>query len=169
MQVGRIETLESPVRLGLDDELVNVLNELDGLGDQLADAGSEAPAASNVAPGTRILIADDSSFTRYGLRKLLVEHGYEVFEAEGGTRAIQLYKEKRPDAVLLDITMPDLDGLTALRQIRRMDPQARVVMVTGMGQQTIVMQAIQHGASDFVVKPFESARVLAAVQKLVAS
>ncbi|HEY3110082.1 MAG TPA: response regulator, partial [Chloroflexota bacterium] len=72
-------------------------------------------------------------------------------------------------AVLLDITMPDLDGLSTLREIRRLDPRARVAMVTGMGQQSIVLQAIQAGAADFVVKPFEGTRVLAAIQKLVAS
>jgi two-component system chemotaxis response regulator CheY len=170
MQMDRSETLPAGAGTALDDDaLVNVLTELEGLGEELVGSGQAAPAGPSGPTRARILIADDSSFIRYGLRKLLTENGFHVLEAEGGTRAIQLYKDERPDAVLLDITMPDLDGLSALRQIRRLDPQARVAMVTGMGQQSIVLQAIQAGASDFVVKPFEAGRVLAAIQKLVAS
>jgi two-component system, chemotaxis family, chemotaxis protein CheY len=170
MQMDRSETLQAPGGAVLDDDaLVNVLSELEGLGDGLVSAGQAAPAAPSGPTRARILIADDSSFIRYGLRKLLSESGFHVLEADGGTKAIQLYKDERPDAVLLDITMPDLDGLSALREIRRLDPRARVAMVTGMGQQSIVLQAIQAGASDFVVKPFEAGRVLAAIQKLVAS
>jgi two-component system, chemotaxis family, chemotaxis protein CheY len=170
MQMDRSETLQAPGGTVLDDDaLVNVLSELEGLEDGLVSAGKAAPAAPSGPTRARILIADDSSFIRYGLRKLLSESGFHVLEADGGTKAIQLYKDERPDAVLLDITMPDLDGLSALREIRRLDPRARVAMVTGMGQQSIVLQAIQAGASDFVVKPFEAGRVLAAIQKLVAS
>jgi two-component system chemotaxis response regulator CheY len=170
MQMNRSEAVPAPAGTVLDDDaLVNVLTELEGLGDGLVSGGQVAPAVPSGQTRARILIADDSSFIRYGLRKLLTESGFHVLEADGGTRAIQLYKDERPDAVLLDITMPDLDGLSALRQIRRLDPQARVAMVTGMGQQSIVLQAIQAGASDFVVKPFEAGRVLAAIQKLVAS
>jgi two-component system chemotaxis response regulator CheY len=170
MQMDRSETLQAPAGTVLDDDaLVNVLCELEGLGEELVSAGQAAPAAPSGPTRARILIADDSSFIRYGLRKLLTESGFHVLEADGGTKAIQLYKDERPDAVLLDITMPDLDGLSALREIRRLDPRARVAMVTGMGQQSIVLQAIQAGASDFVVKPFEAGRVLAAIQKLVAS
>ena len=170
MQMNRSGAAPAPAGTALDDDaLVNVLTELEVLDDELVNVGQAAPAAPSGPTRARILIADDSSFIRYGLRKLLVENGFHVLEADGGNRAIQLYKDERPDAVLLDITMPDLDGLSALRQIRRLDPRARVAMVTGMGQQSIVMQAIQAGASDFVVKPFEAGRVLAAIQKLVAS
>jgi two-component system chemotaxis response regulator CheY len=170
MQMDRSETMQAPAGTVLDDDaLVNVLTELEVLGEELVSAGQAAPTAPGDSSRPRILIADDSSFIRYGLRKLLTENGFHVLEADGGTRAIQLYKDEKPDAVLLDITMPDLDGLSALRQIRRLDPRARVAMVTGMGQQSIVLQAIQAGASDFVVKPFEAGRVLAAIQKLVAS
>ena len=170
MQMERTEAMQAAAGIALDDDaLVNVLTELDVLGEELVTVGQTRPAAASGPSRARVLIADDSSFIRYGLKKLLAEEGFEVFEADGGTRAIQLYKLEKPDCVLLDITMPDLDGLSALREIRRIDPRARVAMVTGMGQQSIVMQAIQAGASDFVVKPFEPARVLAAIQKLVAS
>src|SRR4051794_35263225 len=170
MQMERTDSMPASAGIALDDDaLVNVLTELDGLGAELVSAGEAAPTPGRGPARARVLIADDSSFIRYGLKKLLAEEGFEVIEADGGTRAIQLYKLQRPDCVLLDITMPDLDGLSALREIRRIDPRARVAMVTGMGQQSIVMQAIQAGASDFIVKPFEPARVLAAIQKLVAS
>jgi two-component system chemotaxis response regulator CheY len=169
MQIDRSDAAAQAAIALDDDALVNVLTELDVLGEELAEVGDPPAAAPSGPTRARVLIADDSSFIRYGLRKLLAENGFEVLEADGGTRAIQLFKEGRPDAVLLDITMPDLDGLSALRQIRRIDPQARVAMVTGMGQQSIVLQAIQQGAADFVVKPFEPARVLAAIQKLIAS
>ena len=168
MQMDRSEGVSAAAALD-DDALMNVLTELEGLGDEVGTVGEATPVAPSGPTRARILIADDSSFIRYGLRKLLAENGFQVLEADGGTRAIQIYKDERPDAVLLDITMPDLDGLSALRQIRRLDPRARVAMVTGMGQQSIVLQAIQAGASDFVVKPFEGPRVLAAIQKRVAS
>jgi two-component system, chemotaxis family, chemotaxis protein CheY len=88
-------------------------------------------------------------------------------EAENGLDAIAKYKESKPDAVLLDITMPEMDGLTALKEIRKVDPEAKVAMVTAMGQQSMIMDAIKSGAKDFVVKPFQPDRVLAAVKKLI--
>jgi two-component system chemotaxis response regulator CheY len=118
----------------------------------------------------RVLVADDHTVVRTGIRHILEgEPGFEVVgEAASGAETLELAAALHPDVVLLDITMPDLDGLSTLRQIRRLDPRARVAMVTGMGQQSIVLQAIQAGAADFVVKPFEAARVMAAIQKLVA-
>src|SRR5579859_5385983 len=100
--------------------------------------------------------------------KLLTDNGYDVVEAENGLDAIAKYKESRPDAVLLDITMPEMDGLTALKEIRKLDPEAVVVMVTGMQQQAIIMDALKSGAKDFVLKPFQADRVLAAVERLLA-
>ena len=115
----------------------------------------------------KILVVDDAAFMRMRCSKLLTENGYEVVEAENGLDAIAKYKENQPDAVLLDITMPEMDGLTALKEIRKIDPEAKVAMVTAMGQQSMIMDAIKSGAKDFVVKPFQPDRVLAAVKKLV--
>lgn len=99
---------------------------------------------------------------------MLTEHGYEIIEAENGERAIAQYEANAPDAVLLDITMPEKDGLEVLREIRTKDPNARVVMLTALGQQSIVLEAIKAGARDFIVKPFEQERVLSALQKALA-
>jgi two-component system, chemotaxis family, chemotaxis protein CheY len=112
-------------------------------------------------------VVDDAAFMRMRCSKLLTENGYEVVEAENGLDAIAKYKESKPDAVLLDITMPEMDGLTALKEIRKVDPEAKVAMVTAMGQQSMIMDAIKSGAKDFVVKPFQPDRVLAAVKKLI--
>ena len=117
----------------------------------------------------RIMIVDDAAFMRMKASKLLVENGHEVVEATNGAEAIDSYKKQRPDAVLLDITMPDMDGLAALKALREVDPDARVAMVTAMGQQQIVMEAIKAGARDFVIKPFDATRIMAAVNKLLAA
>lgn len=115
----------------------------------------------------KILVVDDAQFMRMRASKLLTQNGYEVIEAANGVEAVQRYKEERPDAVMMDITMPDMDGLEALKELRKIDPGARIAMVTAMGQQSIVMEAIKAGARDFVVKPFDPNRVLAAVQKMI--
>jgi len=116
----------------------------------------------------KILVVDDAAFMRMRCSKLLTENGHEVVEAGTGREAVEQYKKTSPDAVLLDITMPDMDGLSALKEIRAHDSDARVAMVTAMGQQSIVMEALQAGAKDFVVKPFDASRVLAAIEKLIA-
>lgn len=115
----------------------------------------------------KIMVVDDAAFMRMKCVKLLTENGYEVIEAETGAQAVEKYQSSKPDCVLLDITMPDMDGLTALKELRKIDPGARVAMVTAMGQQSIVMEALKSGASDFVVKPFDAERVLNAVGKLL--
>lgn len=115
----------------------------------------------------RILIADDAAFMRMRSATLLKELGHEVIEAENGQEAVDLFQAESPDAVLLDITMPVMDGLDALREIRRLDGDARVAMVTAMGQQQVIMEAIKAGAKDFVVKPFDSDRIQSALWKLV--
>lgn len=117
----------------------------------------------------RVLVVDDAAFMRLRTAKVLLEAGHTVLEAENGRRAVELYVQEQPDVVLMDITMPEMDGLAALGEIKRRDPQARVAMLTAMGQQTIVLEAIKAGARDFVVKPFEPERVLKAVEKLLAS
>jgi len=99
--------------------------------------------------------------------KLLKDNGFDVIEAGNGVEAVQKYTEARPDAVLLDVTMPEMDGLEALRQIKRVDPNARVAMVTAMGQQAVVMEALKAGARDFVLKPFQPDRILGAVRKIL--
>ncbi len=114
-----------------------------------------------------LLVVDDAAFMRMRCAKLLTENGYRVIEAENGLQAVQQYQAHRPDAVLMDITMPEMDGLTALKEIRKLDPGARVAMVTAMGQQAIVMEALKSGARDFVLKPFQVDRVLSTVKKLV--
>jgi two-component system, chemotaxis family, chemotaxis protein CheY len=118
---------------------------------------------------TKILIVDDAAFMRMRAAKLLTEAGYTVVEAENGRIAVDMYARERPDCVLMDITMPEMDGLDALVEIRKIDPTARVAMLTAMGQQTIVMDAIKRGARDFVVKPFAPDRVLGAVSRLLAA
>ncbi len=117
----------------------------------------------------KILVVDDAAFMRLRAVKLLAEAGHTVIEAENGRLAVESYSRERPDAVLMDITMPEMDGLEALAEIRRVDPAARVAMLTAMGQQSIVMDAIKRGARDFVVKPFAPDRVLGAVQKLLSA
>ncbi|HEY7065179.1 MAG TPA: response regulator [Chloroflexota bacterium] len=116
---------------------------------------------------TTILIADDAAFMRLRCGRMLMDQGYTVLEAENGRDAVEKYQAHHPDAVLMDVTMPELDGLGALKQIRALDPAAKVAMVTAIGQQQVVMEAVQAGAKDFVVKPFKPERVLAAVQKML--
>ena len=115
----------------------------------------------------KILVVDDAAFMRQKCSQLLVQSGHEVVEAGNGTEAVAKYKETNPDGVLLDITMPDMDGLQALKELKNVDPNARVAMVTAMGQQSMVMEALKSGALDFVVKPFDADRVKAALQKLL--
>jgi two-component system chemotaxis response regulator CheY len=115
----------------------------------------------------KVLLVDDAAFMRMRCAKLLQEEGHEVVEAANGREAIEMYQLAHPDAVLMDITMPEMDGLEALRAIKALDTNAKVAMLTAMGQQAIVIEAVKSGARDFVVKPFERERVLAAVQKLV--
>lgn len=118
----------------------------------------------------RILITDDALFMRVTLKNILSSNGYEVVgEAENGAQAVKLYGELKPDLVTMDITMPEMDGLEALKQIKALDGNAKVVMCTAMGQKNMVVEAIQSGAKDFIVKPFQPDRVLEAVGKLLAA
>ena len=114
----------------------------------------------------RILIVDDASFMRMMIKDILVKNGYEVVgEAADGAQAVTMYKELKPDLVTMDITMPEMDGITALKNIRAENPNAVVIMCSAMGQQAMVIDAIQAGAKDFIVKPFQAARVLEAISK----
>ncbi|HEX2979679.1 MAG TPA: response regulator [Anaerolineaceae bacterium] len=116
---------------------------------------------------TKILIVDDAEFLRVRISKMLNGDGFEVIEAENGARAVDTYKVEHPDVVLMDITMPEMDGLTALKEIRGIDPKAKVIMLTALGQESVVLEAIKSGARDFVVKPFERDRVITAIRKLL--
>ena len=117
----------------------------------------------------RILVADDAAFMRMMIKNILSGAGYEIAgEAENGVVAVSKYKELRPDLTTMDITMPEMDGLAALKEIRSIDPSAKVVMCSAMGQQAMVIESIQAGARDFIVKPFQADRVLEAIQKALA-
>jgi len=114
----------------------------------------------------KFLIVDDAEFLRVRIIKMLTGQGFEVYEAENGAKAVEKYKEVRPDVVLMDITMPEMDGLAALKEIRAFDSQAKVVMLTALGQESVVLEAVKSGARDFIVKPFEHDRVMSAIHKL---
>jgi len=115
-----------------------------------------------------ILLVDDAAFMRMMLKDILTKNGYTVVgEAENGLKAVEKFKELKPDLALMDITMPEMDGLQALKKIKAEWPDAKVVMCSAMGQQAMVIDAIQSGARDFIVKPFQPDRVLEAVRKVV--
>ena len=115
-----------------------------------------------------ILICDDAAFMRMMIKDILTKNGYNVAgEAENGMKAVEKYKEVSPDLVLMDITMPEMDGIQALKEIRKADAGAKVIMCSAMGQQAMVIESIQAGAKDFIVKPFQAERVLEAVKKVV--
>ena len=113
-----------------------------------------------------ILIVDDAAFMRMMIKDILTKNGFDVLgEAENGARAIEKYKELNPDLVIMDITMPEVDGIEAVKSIKQLDNNAKVIMCSAMGQQGMVIEAIQAGAKDFIVKPFQADRVLEAVKK----
>ncbi len=115
----------------------------------------------------RVLIVDDASFMRLMLKNILVQGGFEVVgEADNGQKAIERYKELKPDIVTLDITMPELDGLSAAKEIIKYDPDAKIIMCSAMGQQGMVVDAIKAGAKDFIIKPFQGERVIEALKKI---
>lgn len=115
-----------------------------------------------------ILICDDAAFMRMMIKDILTKNGYNVAgEAENGAKAVEKYNEVKPDLVLMDITMPEMDGIQALKKIIAGDPKALVIMCSAMGQQAMVIESIQSGAKDFIVKPFQADRVLEAVKKVV--
>jgi two-component system chemotaxis response regulator CheY len=120
------------------------------------------------AMAKKILITDDALFMRVTLKNILTSNGYEVAgEAANGQEAVDKYAALQPDLVLMDITMPIMDGITACRTIKAGNPDAKVVMCTAMGQKNMVIEAIQAGAKDFIVKPFQPDRVLESISKLI--
>jgi len=116
----------------------------------------------------RFLIVDDAAFMRMMIKDILSKNGFEVVgEAADGVQAIEKYHELKPDLVTMDITMPEMDGIAALKSIKEKDPSAIVIMCSAMGQQAMVIDAIQAGAKDFIVKPFQADRVIEAIQKAI--
>ncbi|MBU9714542.1 response regulator [Evansella tamaricis] len=114
----------------------------------------------------KVLIVDDAAFMRMMIKDILTKNGFEVIaEAGDGAQAVDMYKEHSPELVTMDITMPEMDGITSLKEIRKHDPNAKVIMCSAMGQQAMVIDAIQAGAKDFIVKPFQAERVLEAINK----
>ena len=114
------------------------------------------------------MFTDDAAFMRMMIKDILTKNGYNIAgEAENGAKAVEKYAELKPDLVLMDITMPEMDGIEALKKIKASDPGASVIMCSAMGQQAMVIESIQSGAKDFIVKPFQADRVIEAVQKVV--
>lgn len=114
----------------------------------------------------RVLIVDDAIFMRMKLKDILEKNGYNVIaEAQNGMEAVEKYKSENPDLVTMDITMPEMDGISALKIIKGIDSKAKVIMCSAMGQQSMVMDAIQAGAIDFIVKPFDNDRVVQSLNK----
>jgi len=119
---------------------------------------------------TKVLIVDDSEFMRVRLRKILEDNSFEVVgEAENGVIGIKKYLEYQPDIVTMDITMPEMSGIDALKAIRKLNPQAKVVMISALGQEFHVKEAVVYGAKTFIVKPFKEERVIEALNKIAAT
>ncbi|HWI54841.1 MAG TPA: response regulator [Desulfobacteria bacterium] len=115
----------------------------------------------------KVLLVDDAAFMRMRCAKLLTENGYSVDEAENGQEAVEKYQAIKPDLVLMDITMPIMDGLTAVAEIKKVDPDAKIVMCSALGQQNTVMSAIKAGAKDFIVKPYQPEKILSTIKRFV--
>ena len=115
-----------------------------------------------------VLVCDDAIFMRTRISDILAQAGFEIVgEAETGSQAVEKYRQLKPDLVTMDIVMPDMGGIDAVREIVKNDPDAKILMCSAMGQQALVVEAIQAGAKDFVVKPFQPSRVLEAVQRVL--
>jgi two-component system, chemotaxis family, chemotaxis protein CheY len=118
--------------------------------------------------GKTVLVVDDAVVMRMMIKNILTKSGYSVVEAESGIDAVEKYKANRPDAVTMDMVMPDMDGIAAVKQIVAMDPGARIVMCTSMGQQQLVVEAVQAGAKSFITKPFQPPKILETLEKVLA-
>ena len=117
----------------------------------------------------KVLIVDDAAFMRMAIKMILNGNGFEVIgEAENGTIAVKKYKELKPDIVTMDITMPEMTGLEALKSIREFDPGAKVIMVSAMGQETMVREVVMLGAKSFIIKPFKNDHVIQTLNKVLA-
>lgn len=116
----------------------------------------------------RVLVVDDAAFMRLTIKQMLEAHGHSMAgEAENGIEAVKKFAEVKPDVVFLDITMPEMNGIEALRCIKTLDANAKIIICSAMGQQEMLAQAIQYGAKDFIVKPFEEERLIAALEQVI--
>ena len=116
----------------------------------------------------KIMLVDDAAFMRMMVKNALTKSGYtDIIEAQDGAEAVKKYSEEKPDMVFMDITMPNMDGLQALKKIKEDFPAAKIVMCTAMGQETMVIDAIKSGASDFIVKPFNTERIVDTANKIL--
>ena len=116
----------------------------------------------------KVLFVDDSAFMRSILKGIILKEPYELAgEAGNGREAVALYRDLKPDLVTMDIVMPEMNGIDAVREIRSLDPEAKVIMVSAMGQQGMVIDAIQAGARDFIIKPFQPPRIQEALKRVV--
>jgi two-component system chemotaxis response regulator CheY len=116
----------------------------------------------------RVLITDDALFMRVTLKNILTKSGYEIAgEACNGKESVAMYLQTKPDLVTMDITMPEMDGISAVKAIKKEDPDAKIIMCTAMGQKQMVVEAVAAGAKDFIVKPFQAEKVLEAIQRLI--
>lgn len=116
----------------------------------------------------KFMIVDDAAFMRSFLSNIILESGHEVIaEASNGQEAVQMFKRVRPDIITMDITMPDMDGISAIKHILNLDPKAKIIMCSAMGQQKMVLDAIAAGAKDFIIKPFQKDRVMESITNIL--
>ncbi len=115
-----------------------------------------------------VLIVDDAAFMRMSIKRMLEANGHTMAgEASNGIEAVQMYLDVKPDVVILDITMPEMNGVEALKRIKVLDPEAKIIICTAIGQQPMLAQAVECGATDFIVKPFEVDRLMSAIDKVM--
>ncbi len=115
----------------------------------------------------KIMVVDDAAFMRMKVSKLLIELGHQVVEVDNGKNALEKYKLEKPDIVLMDITMPEMDGITAVKELKLINPDVKIAMLSAMGQQQMVIEAIKAGAKDFVLKPFQTEKLVSVINRLL--
>ncbi|MBI5359249.1 MAG: response regulator [Planctomycetes bacterium] len=115
----------------------------------------------------KIMVVDDAAFMRMKVSKLLMELGHQVVEVDNGKNALEKYKLEKPDVVLMDITMPEMDGITAVKELKLINPDVKIAMLSAMGQQQMVIEAIKAGAKDFVLKPFQTEKLVSVLTRLL--
>ncbi len=118
----------------------------------------------------RVLVVDDAAFMRMLVKKILTQAGHQIVgEASNGKEAVEKYKQLKPDLVTMDIVMPEMDGITAVKEIMKIDPNAKIIMITAVGQEAKVMEALKSGAKGYIVKPFQAPKVLEEVNRVLSS